>query len=165
MRFKLIASSIVLLIAATADAQTPAAATDPLAELAALANDAAATGPEGGGSIRAKKDADLTQTQRLKDPKNLEAKIEAVAMKDFPLVALTVTVIAPSKEGAGKEIKKNDKIVIAPKLKVDGKNVAMNDPSTLINAGAYYLRKGDKVAIRLGENKGKYWEAEYVERK
>ncbi len=160
----LIASSIVL-VAVAAEAQTPAAAADPLAELAALANDAAGAGPEGGGSIRAKKDADLTQSKRLKDPKNLEAKVDSVASKDFPLVALTVVVLAPAKEGAGKDIKKNDKIIVAPKLKVDGKAVSMSDPDTLVNAGAFYLRKGDKVAIRLGENKGKYWEAEYIERK
>jgi hypothetical protein len=165
MRSMLIASNIVLLVASTAYAQQPAATADPLAELAALANDTAGAGPEGGGSIRAKKDADLTQSKRLKDPKNLEAKIDSVAMKDFPLVALTVTVLVPAKEGAGKDVKKNEKVIIAPKLKVDGKAVSMSDPDTLINAGAYYLRKGDKVAIRLGENKGKYWEAEYIERK
>jgi hypothetical protein len=165
MRSMLIASSIGLLIVSEASAQQPAAAADPLAELAALANDTAGAGPEGGGSIRAKKDADLTQSKRLKDPKNIEAKIESVAMKDFPIVALTVTVLAPAKDGSGKDIKKNEKVVIAPKLKLDGKNVAMTDPDTLINAGAYYLRKGDKVAVRLGENKGKYWEAEYIERK
>ena len=166
MRTVIIANSILLFVAVAARAEEPApAATDPLAELAALASDAAGAGPEGGGSIRAKKDADLTQTKRLKDPKNLEAKIDAVAMKEFPLVALTVTVLTPAKEGSGKDVKKNAKIIIAPKLKVDGEEVMMTDPDTVINAGAFYLRKGDKVAIRLGENKGKYWEALYVERK
>ena len=91
--------------------------------------------------------------------------MEAVATKGFPLVALTVTVLQPAKEGAGKDLKKNDKVVVAPKLKVEGASASLSDPATSINAGAFYLRKGDRVAIRLGENKGKYWEAEYVERK
>ena len=164
MRFMIIASTTFLMLAVGASAEEPGGA-DPLAELAALAAEAGATGPEGGGSIRAKKDADLTQTKRLKDPKNFEAKVEAVATKGFPLVALTVTVLQPAKEGAGKDLKKNDKVVVAPKLKVEGASVSLSDPATSINAGAFYLRKGDRVAIRLGENKGKYWEAEYVERK
>ncbi|MBI5509158.1 MAG: hypothetical protein HY903_10430 [Deltaproteobacteria bacterium] len=163
MRSFIIANGLVLFLAAGVGAEEAAA--DPMAELAALANDAAGAGPEGGGSIRAKKDPDMSQSKRLKDPKNLEAKIDAVLVRDFPLVALTVVVLQPAKDGAGKDVKKNDKLVIAPRLKVDGKTVALADPDTVVNAGAYYLRKGDKVAIRLGANKGKYWEAEYVERK
>jgi hypothetical protein len=150
----------MVLTAASVEAQD----VDPLAELAAL-GEAASAGPEGGGSIRAKKDADLTSSQRLKDPKNLEGKVEEVSTKDFPLVAVILKVTAPAKEGEGKAQAKNTTLVVVPKLKLTGKDVDLKDQPTLINAGAFYLKKGDKVAVRLGANKGKYWEADYIERK
>jgi hypothetical protein len=139
---------------------------DPLAELAALGDEAVDTGPEGGGSIRAKKDADLSRTRRLKDPKNLEARVEEVITKGFPIVAVKVKVSRPAKEGEGKKIAKNTKLVLLPRLVVEGKSVALEDEATRINAGAYYLKKGDKVAVRLGENrKSNLWQADYIERK
>ncbi len=70
-----------------------------------------------------------------------------------------------AKDAEGKSIKKNDTLVVVPKLKVEGKTVALADSPTLINAGSFYLQAGDKVMIRLGANKGKYWEADYIERK
>ena len=161
MRIVLAIGLGVLLIGASVEAQD----IDPLAELAALGEGAVATGPEGGGSIRAKKDADLTSSQRLKDGKNLEGKVETVSTKSFPLVAVTLKVTQPAKEGVGKDQAKNVTLVVVPQLKVENKTVAMQDPATMINAGAFYLKKGDKVVVRLGANKGKYWEAEYIERK
>jgi len=158
----MLVGSLIALLAGTALAQDAA---DPLAELAALANEASANSPEGGGSIRAKKDADVSALARLKDAKNLEGRVESVVVKGFPIVAVPIKVVAPAKEGSGKDVKKNDTVIVTPKFKLDGKNVALADPDTLINAGAFYLKKGDKVAIRLGANKGKYWEADYIERK
>ncbi len=158
------AAATLLLFAGLAGAQK-GEETDPLAELATLGDEAVDTGPEGGGSIRAKKDADLTRSTRLKDSKNLEAKVEKVSSKGFPIVAVTVTVTKSAKDGAGKDIAKNAKLVIVPKLKVEGKKVALEDEATLLNAGSFYLQQGDKVVVRLGTNKGKYWEAEYIERK
>jgi hypothetical protein len=161
MRKMLAIVGAILLVGASVEAQEG----DPLAELAALGNAVAETQPEGGGSIRAKKEADLTRTQRLAAGTNLEAKVEQISSKKFPLVALKVKVNKPAKEGKGKDVKANDTIVVVPKLKVAGKTVAMDDADTQVNAGAFYLQSGDKVAIRLGEKKGNYYEAEYIERK
>lgn len=151
------------------DGQTDAAGAeemdDPLAELANLGDAIVETGPEGGGSIRAKEDADVTRTNRLNDKRNLDAKVEAVNHGKFPAVAIRVKVRKPAKEGKGKEIKKGQILVVVPKMKVAGGKVDMGDPETLINAGAFYLKKGDKVKIRIGEPKGKLHEAEYIERK
>ena len=75
-------------------------------------------------------------------------------------------IICDFKTGAEKNIqKKNDAIVILPKLKIVEGKVALEDPDTLLNAGAFYLQRGDKVVVRLGVKKGKVWEAEYIERK
>lgn len=152
----------LLLLGPSAEAQDA----DPLAELAALGDAVAETGPEGGGSIRAKKDADLTRTKRLKDKRNVEGRVEAISSARFPLVAVTVKVRRPAADGAGKTaVKKNDTIVVVPKLAFDGKQPKMTDDGTRINAGAFYLQKGDKVMIRLGAKSKNVWEAEYIERK
>ena len=153
---------LVLFVAATVDAQDDV---DPLAELAALGDAIAETGPEGGGSIRAKRDVDPEVAKRMKDPKNFEGKVEMVKLGRFPAVAIKIKVTKPAKDGAGKSIKRNASLVVIPKLKVDSGKVAMEDGSTLINAGAFYLKKGDKVLVRLGAEKGKVWEADYIERK
>lgn len=164
MRLSLIAIMCTgLLIGASVEAQDDDV--DPLAELAELGDALADDGPEGGGSIRAKKDADLTRSKRIKDPNNFEAKVDSVKGAKFPLVAIRLKITKPAKKGAGKALKRNQQIVIYPKLKVSGGKVALEDGATLINAGAFYLQKGDKVVVRLGTQKGKLWEAEYIERK
>ena len=138
---------------------------DPLAELAALGDAVAEEGPEGGGSIRAKREVDKTLMARLKDKRNIEAKVEKVKLGKFPIVAVKLKITRPAKEGAGKAIKRNSSIVVVPNLKVDGGKVLLKDKDTLLNAGAFYLKRGDKVAVRLGEQKGKVWMADYIERK
>ena len=158
---KVLVMGVILLAAARVLAQ----GSDPLAELAALGNAVGEAQPEAGGSIRAKKEGDVGRTQRLNDAKNVEAKVVEVNTKGFPVVALRLNVQKPAKEGAGKDVKSNDKIVVVPKLKVTGGNVELKDPQTMMNAGAYYLQEGDKVAVRIGEKKGNYYEAEYIERK
>lgn len=169
MRRMLIVGSAVLLVAGLAWAQGEGGEAggdvDPLAELAALGDAMADTGPEGGGSIRAKKDADLERSKRIKDKRNFEAKVQSVQAKRFPIVAVTVKVTKPGKEAPGATVKRNQVIVVVPKLKVAGKSVAMDDVETRRNAGAFYLQSGDKVVVRLGASKGKYWEADYIERK
>jgi hypothetical protein len=137
---------------------------DPLAELAALGDAVASSGPEGGGSIRAKREVDPAVAQRQGDARNYEAKVEEVKGGKFPVVALRLKIMKPAKQGVA-EVKKDGMIVIVPKLKVDAGKVDMNDADTRLNAGAFYLQPGDKVLVRLGANKGKVYEAEYIERK
>ncbi|MEO0812726.1 MAG: hypothetical protein AAFY60_07670, partial [Myxococcota bacterium] len=71
----------------------------------------------------------------------------------------------PSKDGAGAALSKNDKIVVLPMMKFSGKTADLSDEATLRNAGAYYLKRGDRVMVRLGEKEGKAWSAEYIERR
>lgn len=151
----------VLLIAASVAAND----LDPLAELTALGDALADTGPEAGGSIRAKRDADLTAMKRLDAPENVEARVEAVKVGRFPTVALRLKVLRPAKSGSSKAIERNAELVVVPKLKITDGDVALDDAATLVNAGAFYLQKGDKVAVRLGAQRGKIWEADYIERK
>jgi hypothetical protein len=141
------------------------AETDPLAELAQLGDSVADSAQEGGGSIRAKREVDLTRDRRLKDPRNLEARVESVKTGTFPAVALRLKVLKAAKEGPGQSFKASDVLVVVPRLVVEGGKVVLTDPTTVQNAGAYYLVEGDKVVLRLGARSGRTWQAEYLERK
>lgn len=154
----------LLLIAPSAEAQD-GEMVDPLAELAALGDEMAEVGAEGGSSIRAKKEADLGRATRMKDRRNIEAQVEEVNAARFPLVAVKLKVRKSAKEGYGKDLARNAKIVVVPQMKFAGKTADLSDEATLLNAGAYYLQRGDKVMVRLGEKKGNAYSAEYIERK
>jgi hypothetical protein len=139
---------------------------DPLAELSALGSALAEMDQEAGGSIRAKKAVDLGRTKRIKDDKNLQAKVLKVSQGAFPLVALVVKVSKAAKTGPGSKIKKNSTLTIIPQYtKSSDGSIDLKDSTTLLNAGAYFLQKGDKVVIRLGPEAGKVRSAEYLERK
>jgi hypothetical protein len=138
---------------------------DPLAELAGLGDAIAATAPEGGGSIRAKRDASSDLLTRLQDNNNLQAKVEEVKNGKFPAVALRIKVIKAPAKGKVAAAAKDATLVVVPAMKVSDGRVDMADDATRINAGAYYLREGDRVMVRLGKQKGNMWEAEYIERK
>ena len=138
---------------------------DPLAELAALGDALTESGPEAGGSIRAKRDVDVAKETRQKDAANLEAKVLSVKAGKFPAVALRVQVIKPAQSGKGSEVKKNDTLVVLPALKLQNGSIMASDAESVLNAGAYYLQANDKILLRLGEPKGKAWSATYIERK
>ncbi len=145
-------------------AQTPPDS-DPLAELAALGNSVAEAEVEGGGSIRAKKEGDTAKLQRLNAPDNVEARVEAVTQQKFPLVAIKIKISKPGKAGKGTEMAKDQVLVVIPKLKAAGAHIDLTDADTVTNAGAYYLKKGDKVAVKLGAQTDKAYWADYIERK
>jgi len=161
--FWLLGASVgVLFLSAQVSAQ---ADDDPLAELAALGDAMAEEGPEGGGSIRAKRDVDPAIAKRKGDKRNVEGKVQEIVSGKFPFVAVKIKVSRPAKEGDGSKFKKNELLVVVPKLKLEGKRVAMDDGDTRLNAGAFYLQSGDRVLVRVGAKKGQVWEAEYIERK
>jgi len=153
----------VILLTATVGAQDEEL--DPLAELDILGEALADTGPEGGGSIRAKRELDKTVLARIKDKRNLEGKVDQVKRGKFPLVAVRLKVTRPAKDGPGKGIKKNSKLVVVPTHKISGSSVEIAEDSSIINAGAYFLKRGDRVVVRLGEQRKNTWSAEYIERK
>lgn len=139
---------------------------DPLAELTALGDAMAAIGPEGGGSIRAKADVDPKVRARKRDKRNFDGRVDSIKVGSFPAVAVRVRVSRPAKDGPGKGLQRNALVVLVPVYKVEGGAVAMQDEATRLNAGAFYLKAGDRVVVRLGENiKDNLWQAEYIERK
>lgn len=138
---------------------------DPLAELAALGDALGDSGPEGGGSIRAKRDVDPAIAAQLKDKRNVSGKVEAVRLGKFPAVAVRIKVVKPAESGPGQDFQQNDEIVVVPKMKVSAGRVDMSDPDTVTNAAAYYLQEGDKVLLRIDSKRGSAWQVAWIQRK
>jgi len=142
-----------------------AADADPLAELAALGDQMTIIAPEGGGSIRAKRDVDMSKLDRQKDPENIEARVEELKFGRFPAVALRVRVVKPAQAGVGKNEKTNESLVIFPNYKVDAGRVDFKDAGTAQNVGAFFLQSGDKVIVKLDKQLKQTWRASSIERK
>src|SRR4051794_11264763 len=111
-----------------AEEKDPAAAMQEMGEQLAMEN------PEGGGSIRAKKEPDMAAQQRKNDKRNLQARVVSVKKGSFPSVALVVKVSKPAEEGKGKEVAKDAQLIIVPNYKLTGKAVDLKDDATLLNA-------------------------------
>jgi hypothetical protein len=139
---------------------------DPAAAMAELGNQLAMENPEGGGSIRAKKDPDTSAQLRKNDKKNVLARVVSVKKGVFPQVALVLKVQKAAEEGPNKDkVKKDDPIIVVPQYKLAGKTVDLADTPSVMNAGAYYLAEGDSVYVRLDALEGKIWKAGYLERR
>lgn len=138
---------------------------DPAAAMAALGDQLAMDNPEGGGSIRAKKDPDTKAAQRKASPDNLQARVVSLKKGAFPQVGLVLKVLKPATKGAGKDIAKDAQLIVTPTYKFAGKAADLSDEATTLNAGAYYLAEGDTVFVRLDAKTGNVWKASYVERR
>jgi len=135
----------------------PGPVQDPLAELSALGDEVVAAGPDAGGSIRAKRDPPVDAVRA--DPCRLRARVEEVLRGRFPLAAVRVRILAPPEDGPGADLKKNDVVVVLPRLVAERGRVEMADGATARNAGAFYLSKGDRVHVRLEAKRadGVWW--------
>jgi len=139
---------------------------DPAAAMAELGNQLAMENPEGGGSIRAKKEPDTAVQQRKNDKKNIQARVVSVKKGAFPQVGLVLKVSKPAEDGPNKDkVKKDDQIIVVPTYKIAGKHVDLADEPSVMNAGAFYLAEGDSVIVRLDTLEGKMWKAGYIERR
>ncbi len=142
-----------------------AAEDDPLAELDKLAVSVVANSTQAGGSIRAKLRVDSGQAERTKDPRNLEAiVVEVVQGSRAPLAVIRVKVMRAAQEGPGQAQMRNASLVLRPALLFLGDQPNFAHEATQRNAAAYYLRAGDRVAVRLGAQHDTVWEAAYLER-
>ncbi len=104
-----------------------------------------------GSSIRAKKRAELQKL--LKDRKTVAyGRIVAVQSADFPRTRLKVRILrAPTGKFGDKTIRRGRNVIFAPIVKMKDGRPDFEDEGTLANIGAWFLKKGDKVRIRVGE--------------
>jgi len=147
------------------DPQAKAPPIDPLSELARLGDAMVDSAPEPDGSIRAGRPLAGEGEAAQPDPHLLQARVDAVKTGSFPNVALRVTVLRPAKRGPARAIRIQTSLVVVPRLRMQGAQADMNDPATRTNAGAYYIKVGDHVTLRLGERPGSFWIADQIERR
>jgi hypothetical protein len=141
-----------------ADDKDPASAMKDMGDQLAMEN------PEGGGSIRAKKEPDTSAVQRKNDKKNIQARVISIKKGAFPQVALVLKVVKPAEDGPNKSAK-DAQIIVVPNYKLAGKTVDLADQASVLNAGAFFLAEGDTVFVRLEAQEGKLWKAAYIERR
>lgn len=159
MKKTMLALSVLLLApAALADDKDPASAMKDMGDQLAMEN------PEGGGSIRAKKEPDTSAVQRKNDKKNIQARVISIKKGAFPQVALVLKVTKPAEDGPNKSAK-DAQLIVVPSYKLAGKTVDLADQSSVLNAGAFFLAEGDTVFVRLDGQEGKLWKAGYIERR
>lgn len=158
MRFAALSAGLLFAVPAFAD--------DAASAMQAMGDQLAQENPEGGGSIRAKKEPDTAAQARKNDKRNIQARVTGVKKGAFPQIALVVKVTKPAEDGPNKDkVKKDDQLIIVPNYKMAGKTVDLADNDSVMNAGAFYLVDGDTVFVRLDALNGKIWKAAYIERK
>lgn len=133
-------------------------------DLDALANAALVDEDEGSGSsLRAKKTADLEKLFKNKD-KLVVGQVAGVSYGTFPETTVSIKVVANPSGELGKKIARGATIKVMPVLKKKGPAADFSDDNTQNNAGAWYLKKKDKVRILIGKEVKGGFEATVIDR-
>lgn len=133
-------------------------------DLGALAK-ASAEGDDSdtGSSLRAKKTADLEKMFKDQAVTAQGTVVEAGGAK-FPQAEVTVNILRAPTGDLGKDIRKGKKVKFRAALKMKGQDVDWSDANTQVNAGAWYLQKGDKVLVKVGKGANGVYDAEIISR-
>jgi hypothetical protein len=128
-------------------------------DLGALAKNAASGGEsDSGSSLRAKKTVDLDKM--FKDQAvSAQGTVADVSEGKFPNAEVTINILRAPSGDLGKDVRKGKQIKFKPVFKMKGKDIDWSDENTQINAGAWYLQKGDKVWVKIGKGKDGVYEA------
>jgi hypothetical protein len=104
-----------------------------------------------GSSLRAKRSANLDKL--LADATTVAiGNVVSVEPGSFPEATVTIQVIRGPTGALSKTVRKGKRVGVRPALKrTKAGQVDWSDESTRINAGAWYLRAGDRVMVRIGE--------------
>ena len=158
----------VLVLGKTVDELLPALAKidldGPEDDLTTLAEVSVATDDvDSGSSLRAKKTADL---ERLLSDRARTAvgKVVSIARVSFPQTEVRVRILRAPSGPLGNVIRKGKTLVFVPQFKQKEGTLDLADAETQTNIGAYFLRKGDRVRIRVGQRRGGRYAAEIITR-
>jgi hypothetical protein len=97
-----------------------------------------------GSSVRARRDLKTEGSEE--DAAPIVGVVESVKRQRFPLVLVGV-VVRTATEGA--RVKPDDRIVVLPRVRSRRGVIDPNDPQSKRNIGAWYVRPGDRVRVRL----------------
>ena len=134
---------------------------DDLGEFAAA--DIGDESDDSGSSLRAKKSADVAKLLADAGTTAL-GTVASVKFHKFPRTTVTVRVLRGPKGALGKKIRKGKKIKFRPAMKLSGKQIDWSDEKTQLNAGAWFLRKGDRVLIKVDKKSGDAFSATVIDR-
>lgn len=119
---------------------------------------------DSGSSLRAKKVADLKKL--FSDSKSVAiGKIVRVQKGVFPNTLVTVQILRGPTGQLGQQIRKGAKINFEPVISKGNKSVSWKNESNQINAGAWFLKRGDKVVVRIGKPLKGGFKARLLERR
>lgn len=105
---------------------------------------------DSGSSLRAKKTTNLKKL--MKDRATVaQGKVVSVKTGKYPQARVSVRILSGPTGPLGRKVRKGKTIVFTPLLKMAKGSPAMSDPNTQTNLGAYYLQKGDRVKIKIGQ--------------
>lgn len=120
-------------------------------------------GEGSGSSLRAKKTADLARLFADAGT-TAQGKVVSVTPGEFPHATVVVQVLRGPTGALAASLKKGAKVTFKPVLKMSGKAPDWNDEDTQVNIGAWYLRAGDQVRIKLGKQDKDTFEAVLIDR-
>ena len=119
-------------------------------DFGALASATSESDFDSGSSLRAKKVADLQKL--FNDAKTVAiGKVVRVQKGAFPRTLVSVQILRGPKGELGKQISKGSKINFEPNFSKTKKAINWSKESNQINAGAWFIKKGDKVVVRIGK--------------
>lgn len=128
---------------------------DDLGLLAAASLD---DGIDSGSSLRAKKTGDLKKL--FKDRATVaRGQVVGVRTGAFPKVIVKVRILSGPTGELGKTIRKGKTIAFVPAFEMNKKGKPkLSDTETQTNLGAYFMKKGDRVKVKVGQalKKGRY---------
>ncbi len=118
-------------------------------DLGALAQASLGSDDDSGSSLRAKKTAAVDK--KFSDRSlTAEGTVDSVSEAAFPDVVVKVKIVRQPSGALGEKIRKGQTIAFTPAMKKNGAALDLADEDTQLNLGAYYLKKGDTVRVKIG---------------
>lgn len=118
---------------------------------------------DSGSSLRAKTTADLKKI--LSDRATVaQGQVVSVTQGAFPNVTVNVRVLSGPTGELGKAIRKGQTVAFTPTFAKKGDQLDLSQTTTQTNVGAYFLKAGDRVSVKVGKAAGKGFEAELITR-
>jgi len=133
------------------------------ADLGAIAAAIGGEDVDSGSSLRAKRSADA---EKLLADSAVTAlgKVVSIGAGKFPETTVVVKILRGPTGAAKDEVRKGANVSFVPKIEKSGDQPDWSKEATQLNAGAWFLRAGDQVVVRVGNKTKGGFEALLIDR-
>lgn len=132
-------------------------------DMALLASAGLEEDVDSGSSLRAKTTADLKKL--LGDRATVaQGQVVSVSQGAFPAVTVNVRVLSGPTGELGKTVRKGQTLAFQPIFQKKNGQLDLGHTPTQTNLGAYFLKAGDRVTVKVGKAGDKGFEAELITR-